>query len=118
MIGDPGIFMLHNCGVSGLSERTNGLHTGSNGGYQAVNLAILTGATRVLLLGYDMHFDGTRSHWHKGHPVKVDEGRYSHFARNFNSMLPQLKQMSVEVVNCTPGSLISCFRRAELSAVL
>ena len=66
MVDDPEIFMLHNSGHEGLSEKPNCLHTGSNGGYQAVNIATLAGAKRVVLLGYDMRFHGKRSHFHAG----------------------------------------------------
>lgn len=118
LIGDPEVFMLHNYDHEGLSERPNGLHTGSNGGYQAVNIAVLAGAKRILLLGYDMRFAGGRSHWHAGHPVKVDEGAYTKYARNFNTMLPVLKKRGVEVINCTPGSAITAFARGELEACL
>ena len=114
MVRDPAVFMLHNYGHEGLSEAPNGLQTGSNGGYQAVNIATLAGAARVLLVGYDMRFTGGRSHWHAGHPVKVAEDRYLQYARSYKTMLPQLARLGVEVVNCTPGSAVTCFRMSTL----
>lgn len=126
MVADPTIHMLHNhsaagVGVSGnggLSEVPNALCTGSNGGYQAVNLATLAGAAKVLLLGYDMRFPAGRSHWHGGHPVRTAEDLYSTYARSFQSMLPKLTKMGCEVVNCTPDSAIRCFRFSTLEAEL
>ena len=126
MIPDPAIHMLHNhsargVGVSGnggLSEEPNALCTGANGGYQQVNFATLAGAAKVLLIGYDMRFPNGRSHWHGGHPVKTAEDLYSTYARSYTSMLPALKKLGVEVVNCTPDSAIRCFRFSTLEAEL
>jgi hypothetical protein len=118
MVRDAEVFMLHNLGSDKLSETPNGLNTGSNGGYQAVNIATLAGAAKVLLIGYDMHFPAGRSHWHAGHPVKVPEDRYSQYARSYKTMLPQLAALGVEVVNCTPGSRIDAFRFSDLKTEL
>ena len=118
MVPDPAVFMLHNHGREGLSEQPNGLHTGMNGGYQAINLAVLAGARRVLLAGYDMRFPGGRSHSHNGHPHSHPEANYSLYASKYSSMLPQLGRLGVEVVNCTPGSAITAFPRGDLASLL
>jgi hypothetical protein len=116
---DPEIFMLHNdspVSQSGLSASNNALRTGMNSGYQALGLAIAAGAARVVLLGYDMHFAGEKSHWHGGHPVHVGEGMYRDvYAKFFHELAPQLK---VEVLNATPGSALTCFRRIALESLL
>lgn len=117
-VSDPEVFMLQNGGSDKLSERPNAIHTGSNGGYQAVNIAFLAGGNPILLIGYDMKYVGAKSHWHGGHPVKTSEGAYTSYARNFAGMLPQLAQHGVRVVNCTPGSRIDCFPRDELARLL
>lgn len=122
-VKDPTVFMLHNANDSrgsygGLSEQPNGIKTGANGGYQAMNIATLSGAKRILLLGYDMHFPGGKTHSHNGHPTRMAEDAYKNYARNFASMLPQLKQMGIEVVNCTPGSALTCFPIKRLEEVL
>jgi hypothetical protein len=99
-----------------LSQRQNGLATGQNGGYQAVNLAYLAGASRVLLLGYDMH--GT--HWFGEHPRKTVHSHYSMFMGRFARLarfMPRLPR-KFEVINCTPGSALTCFPRMELEQAL
>jgi hypothetical protein len=110
-IADPTVHMLHNYGNERLSDTPNGLHTGSNSGYQSVNLAYLAGASRILLLGYEMHFPQGRSHWHNGHPVgwRVPEENYTMYAGKYKTMQPQLVARGAEVINCTPGSKIKCF---------
>lgn len=122
LVADPEVFMLHNdtarSGAGGLSEAPNAIRTGSNGGYQVINIATLAGAKRIGLVGYDMRYTGGRSHAHNGHPVKTPEGPYLQYARNFDSMLPQLKKMGIEVVNCTPGSALRCFPMGDLEGFL
>lgn len=102
--------MLHQYDNKALSEQRNGLHTGSNSGHQAINLAILAGGNPILLMAYDMRFHGGRTHSHNGHEMKHPEESYKHgYARNFRTMLPQLAKLKVRVINCTPGSAIDCF---------
>lgn len=115
---DPKVFMLHNHGSDKLSEKRNGLHTGSNSGYQVLNLVTLAGAKRIPLVGYDMRFTNGKSHSHNGHPHKMPENSYRDFAKTFATMVPQLQKWGVEVLNCTPGSAIQCFPRADLASLL
>lgn len=118
MVADPAVFMLHHASDAGLSEKPNTLHTGSNSGYQAINLAVLAGAKRILLLGCDMRFSQGKSHAHNGHPHKHPESSYTGYARNFASMVPQLKKLGVEVVNCSMSSAIGCFLKMSVEHAL
>lgn len=118
MINDPQVFLLHNYGVTGLSENPNGVHTGTNSGYQAINIAVLAGARRILLLGYDMHFPNGKSHWHGEHPIKIPEQHYTGYTKQFATMLDQLKKLGVEVVNCSPGSALKYFRMSTIEQEL
>lgn len=108
--------MLRNDGDEGLSNNPGALRTGLNSGYQALGLAIAAGAARVVLLGYDMHFDGDRDHWHAGHPVRVGEGMYRDvYAKFFNKLAPLL---ATPVLNATPGSALQCFPQVTLESLL
>ena len=117
MVADPEVFMLKiSPRGEGLSSQPDEIVTGSNSGYQAVNIAALSGAKRILLLGYDMHFPGGTSHWHGGHPSKHPEAMYAKYARNFAGMLPDLQ--GIEVVNCSPGSAIKAFPFGDIAQCL
>lgn len=116
-IGDPEVYVVRNGGGTGLSLSPTEIRTGGNSGYQAVNLAVLAGARKVVLVAYDMKFGpGGRSHSHNGHaPIgSSPEQTYLNHANNFKSMLPDLKRAAVDVVNCSPGSALACFRRGDL----
>lgn len=112
------MLLLHNYGSEGLSEIPNGIHTGSNGGYQAINIAVLAGAKRILLIGYDMHYPSGKSHWHRGHPMKTPEVYYSEYAKKFKTAIPQLARLGVEVINCSIGSKLTCFPIMPLGEAL
>src|SRR5262245_31665990 len=64
-----GVQVLQITGPFGLERKPNGLKTGRNGGYQAINLAFHLGAKRILLLGYDMQYSSSaKTHWFGNHP--------------------------------------------------
>ena len=109
-----GVHVLQNTGRQGFDPRPFCLRTHNNGGMQAVQLAIHFGAARILLLGFDMH----GGHWHAPHP----EGATS--AKQFEIWISRARRLAeavsdtVDIVNCTPGSALDCFRFASLDDIL
>ncbi len=88
---------------------------GNNSGYQAIHCAVHAGAKRILLLGFDMR--GT--HWFGSHPDAVEDGRAETMAPHFATLTAPLKELGVEVFNCSgPGSLLDCFPKRELCEAL
>jgi len=74
-------------------------------------LAASLGAKRILLYGFDCH----GGHWHGEHESPLGNPMLSTYAgwiRNFTSLAPLLVEREIEVVNCTPGSKLECFRPA------
>lgn len=103
-----GIQVIKHTGTHGFEDRPDAIRTGSNSGYQALHIAVHAGAKRVLLFGFDMH----GGHWHPDHPTplrKTLSVTYEKFVANFTALAPLLKDRGVEVLNCTPGSLLACF---------
>ncbi len=101
----------------GLSTSPDTLNTGQNSGYQAINLAALLGAARILLLGYDMKPEGGRDHFFGAHPTG-NKPQYRDFLPHFSTLVEPLKALGVSVINCTPGSAIECFERMPLAEAL
>lgn len=91
------------------------LATSSSSGVLGLEVAVLLGATRVLLCGFDMR----GSHWFGEHlaPLKntaperfgIFKGRMRDWGRAHGG---------VEVLNCTPGSALECFPRQTLEEAL
>lgn len=107
-------------GPKGLCLDRDGLCTGSNSGYQAINLAVHLGAHRIVLLGFDMKSAASgRMHWHDEHPMATDPNVWA------NEMLPcfphlvePLRRLGVDVINATPGSALKVFAMQPLEVAL
>lgn len=99
----------------GLSTDPEILHTGSNSGYQAINLAYLLGAKRIILLGYDMKFSSCGlSHWFGDHPNLV-RSNYDRWLSGYQTIADQCL---VEVINCTRDTALECFPKSDIRNVL
>lgn len=100
--------------------RPTHLASGGNSGYQAVHLAVHLGATRIVLLGFDMKTGRLgRRHWFGSHPGRLDSrGNFTTWLRAFEKLSKVMQRMEIDVVNCTPDSALRCFRRAPLDQVL
>ncbi len=106
----PYVHSLRLAGQRGLSSDRRTLRHGSNSGYQAINLAYLYGASRIILLGYDMHVDPTRSHWHdETRPRNFQQLCDLSFLPHFQTLVEPLAAAGVEVINSTPGSALKCW---------
>lgn len=101
----------------GFSLDPSAIHYGSNSGYQAINLALLMGARRILLVGFDMHSRGGR-HFFGDHPEPLSNWM------QFESLVPTFRRAArllpptIEIINCTPGSALDCFSILPLEEAL
>jgi hypothetical protein len=102
-------------GGSGLGR--NCIHHGGNSGYQAINLAYLLGAGTIILLGYDMGATGN-THFFGSHPPSMSNGSYKSFVPRFDQLSKDLHAEGVEVINCTPTTALTQFRRCSLPDAL
>jgi hypothetical protein len=113
----PGVHRMRNAGLIGWDEAPDCLHTYSNSGAQALQIAVKAGAKRVLLCGFDMHrYNG--DHWHGKHPAglrNTDDAHYTQFVQRFGELAKRIPT-GVEIVNCTAGSALTCFPMADLDA--
>jgi len=106
--GEPG---------GGVSQRRNTVRLGGNSGFQALGLALLFGAARVVLLGYDMQLTGGRSHWHGDHRNLGNP--QPNRMRDWHARFEQLaREASVPILNATRDTALVCFPRAELTSAL
>lgn len=123
MVADESVHFLRNTHGSahglGLSCDPRSLVTGRNSGFQALNLAVLAGAKRIVLLGFDggKGRDG-RSHWFGDHPEATPDAVYSYFRQAMSAAENALNDLGVEVLNCSPGSMIDSFPKREIGTVL
>lgn len=97
---------------SGLYEDALGWN--GNTGAEAINLALLLGAKRVYLLGFDMHLskDG-KSNWHHNRLNKPDKDVYTKFLKGFKKLVIDLgkKFPGVQIINVTDDSDLNLFSK-------
>lgn len=97
------------------------LGSGGNSGFQAVNLALQFGATRLLLIGFDMT-DRSGVHWYgrnrgqgRNNP---GQDNFRRWIATFMAAAPELKRCRVDVVNASPNSALTCFRKQTVERTL
>jgi hypothetical protein len=103
------VHLLKNTGSAGFDPNPANIRTGGNSGYQAIHVAIHAGASRILLLGFDMR----GGHWHGDHPEPLTNPGPAEFAR-WIDRFDALNGRGPEIINCTPGSALRCFPFAPL----
>lgn len=117
-IADPEVHLLRYDSAEGLSTDPQYLRTGSNSAYMSVNVAVLAGATRVVLIGVDAKPGAKKqSHWFGDHPDRT-KPPYRHMVQAFREMKPLLDKAGVEVINASPGSAVTAFPQMELGEAL
>jgi hypothetical protein len=104
-------------GASAAGLGRDKIHHGGNSGYQAINLAYLMGAAKIILLGYDMHNNGM-AHFFGDHPKGLSNGRYDQYVSNFTRLAKDLAAAGIEVINCTPDSALTQFAKKDFQAIL
>jgi len=102
-------------GISPTRIRGNG-----NSGMQAINLAALFGAKRILLLGFDMKRgpNGER-HFHPDHPAPLtQEQPFSDWIFKGKKVADDLRALGVDCVDCTPGGALEGFAKGDIGEEL
>ena len=100
----------------GLSTNAEKLHCGKNSGYQAVNLAYLLGARRIVLLGFDMRRINNAGHWFGEHPDRI-RSSYGPWLKTFETVAAQCAELGLTIINATPGSALRCFPQQSIESV-
>lgn len=101
----------------GLSERAGIIRTGGwlgNSGAQALNLAYLWGARRLVLVGFD--FQGT--HFFGNHPSRWASAPLATLAREMHGMALDLYRLGVEVINCSDSTALRYWPTSTLEEAL
>lgn len=117
----PDILVLRNDGMHGFTDDRSALRHGANSGYQCVHVAAHLGASRIVLLGLDMRSVNNKQHWHERHPYPLrdhSDGIYSGWIDAFKKLKPELDKRGIEVINCTPGSALTCFPMMDLEEAI
>jgi len=97
------------------------INSGNNSGFAGLNLAILMGAKRIVLVGYNMRYgeDGKR-HFFGDHPAPLKnppEKVFDGWVETFTKAAKNLPA-DIQIVNATDNSSLDCFPKWSLEAAL
>lgn len=93
---------------------------GRNSGAQAVNLAVLFGAARIVLVGYDMTLSHG-VHWHGMHgggSQNPTKSSLTKWGQQLDRAAASYEAAGVEVLNASPISALTAYRQVKLEDVL
>lgn len=107
-----------------MPRQSSGLHKDAlgwnfNTGASALNLALILGASRVFLLGFDMQLDKEkRMNWHPNELDKPDASIYTRMIKSFDIVARQLPGTfpNCEVFNVTDDSKLDVFPKIGTEA--
>lgn len=123
----PGLEYIPERWEDGLSSDPSWISAHHGTGPQLVNIAYLYGCKRLLLVGWDMRFNGkrgqrdydrrrylgedplTENHW----PRTGENGELSGLIIEMETIKPE--DYGIEIINCTPGSSMKCFPMGDLN---
>lgn len=90
-----------------------------NSGACALSLAIVSGASRVVMLGYDCQATNGETHWHGDHPKKLGNARsMSKWPLHFKGIARYAEQQKVKVLNASRVTALTNFPRISLADAL
>ena len=113
-----GLNLIDSENGGGVSTKPGMIRRGGNSGFQCVGLALHFGASRVVLVGYDMQFTGGKTHWHGDHPAGMGnpvEKRFRMWRTHFETLAAETK---VPIVNASRETALRCFPRIGLREAL
>lgn len=119
----PGVRWVQGWNERSLSDDPARICWGRNSGYQAINIALLKGARRIVLLGFDMKFapDG-KKHWFGDHPTELHPkggGDPQRWVGAFDDVARGLEKFpGATVVNATRDTALTQFPRMTIQEAL
>jgi hypothetical protein len=105
----------------GISDHPGMASWNGNSGSAAISIAANAGATRIILLGFDMKSDDSKKrHWHglygtaPANPKKPPHLPFDRHLRGFPEIARDAKRRGIEILNCCPDSAIKEFPKYTL----
>lgn len=102
--------------AQGVSLNPNIIHYGSNSGFQLLNIALLMGVRKFLLVGYNMGVNGN-THFFGMHPAECSKGPspWPKFIQAFKTIQPKVRN---NIINCTEPSGLTFLKYMDLEEAL
>lgn len=109
----------------GISMRPGFVAWNNNSGAAAISVAAQAGATRIVLVGFDMSLGANNAlHWHKLYPkmdIVSQVPKVLPFAKHlegFAHIKEDADRLGIEIINASPDSKIEEFRKVSVKELL
>lgn len=112
----PDIHWVKCAGNEGFALTSGAVKHGRNSGHQALDLVAGMGASKIILVGYDMRVIAGKTHCHNRH-VKVPHSVFDDFVGPMERAAPLLHG-KCSVVNTSKQSALSCFPKMSLDKAI
>jgi len=105
----------------GISRDPGRVGWNMNSGAAAISIAANAGAVRIVLVGFDMHMNGT-GHWHSVYRKKgrtdPKKAPYSRHLRGFEQIAKDAKKRGIQILNACPESAIQELKKITVEKAL
>lgn len=97
--------------IKNVNHLKNFEHFG-NSGASCISLAIMGGAKKIILLGFDCQETNGLKHWHGNHPAGLGNAGMMHkWHKKFAEIATKWPDL---IVNATRQTALTCFERVKL----
>jgi hypothetical protein len=113
----PGCHYLKRSRTVAFAEEADTLEMGGTSGYAALNFVYHKRPKVMVLFGYDYSAsagDHDKPEQYPWHPEGHNARYWPRWARNFTEPLPQIERAGITILNASPDSTISAFRRCTI----
>lgn len=111
------MFVFKHTGKEGWDPDPYALRSLDNSGGAAIQVAAKLGASRILLLGYDMAI-GPDGRKHFCDQQKMGGSNYRTFRTLIGTLVAPFQTLGIDVINCSRRSRLDCFPRLPLAEAL
>jgi hypothetical protein len=121
-------FMARDRKAHGLSSSPEMICWNNNSGAASINVAVHTGAKRIILVGFDMKLStDAHQHWHNAYgkgAINMKDARkmmklpFQRHLRGFPDIARDAKKLGIEILNASPDSAIQDFKKVTVKELL
>lgn len=100
----------------GISDNPNVVCWNHNSGGAAISIAANAGASRIVLVGFDMKDVKKRTHWHDGYGKAFPP--FDKHLIGFDQIAKDADKRKIEIINANPDSAITQFQKCTVKELL
>lgn len=119
VVAEPDLMIVRRGRTFGHCRSDTGIGWNRSSGAAAIDLAVNMGATRVILLGFDMRrVNGEKNYRKHENDGKTNPNPWDYFMEGLHRLADDLSMLGFEVYNATPETALECFPKINFFRAL